>query len=311
MYRIPYENEQITKTIAAPYAPVDFTEEEKEQFRENIGAEQAGRYSNPNLLDNPFFRIHQRGTTSGNGSYIADRWVTTYGNGGVTWSRTDTSITVQSTSGDSHGDFYQKLETSLNDFLTGKTVTASVMLADGSIRSATWDWHGSGGYYTNSMGNGLDGNRITVREDNGVVGSSAIQFWKNSTPETYLAAKLELGEKSTLENDVPPDYATELLKCQRYFFRVSAITAFAQLAESAGGAGVFIQIPIKMRATPTFSYINKGTMIVGGNLYTPTSVSLSSALENTITLSLTGDWTLTRQPAIWANDSALNFSADL
>lgn len=38
MYRIPYENEQITKTIAAPYAPVDFTEEEKEQFRENIGA---------------------------------------------------------------------------------------------------------------------------------------------------------------------------------------------------------------------------------------------------------------------------------
>lgn len=38
MYRIPYENEQITKTIATPYAPVDFTEEEKEQFRENIGA---------------------------------------------------------------------------------------------------------------------------------------------------------------------------------------------------------------------------------------------------------------------------------
>lgn len=38
MYRIPYENEQITKTIAAPYAPVDFTEEEKAQFRDNIGA---------------------------------------------------------------------------------------------------------------------------------------------------------------------------------------------------------------------------------------------------------------------------------
>lgn len=42
MYRIPYENEQITKTIAAPYAPVDFTEEEKTQFRDNIGAGSGG-----------------------------------------------------------------------------------------------------------------------------------------------------------------------------------------------------------------------------------------------------------------------------
>ena len=75
MYRIPLENEQITKALTTPFAPVDFTDEEKEQFRENIGAGSGGG-GGRNLLDNGWFTINQRGQNSYTGSgYGFDRWV--------------------------------------------------------------------------------------------------------------------------------------------------------------------------------------------------------------------------------------------
>ena len=39
------------------------------------------KYSNPNLLDNGWFTVNQRGVTTGatNGQYFLDRWVTSYG----------------------------------------------------------------------------------------------------------------------------------------------------------------------------------------------------------------------------------------
>lgn len=208
--------------------------------------------SRRNLLDNPWFRINQRGATSGTGvAYIADRWKTFYGSGGVTYSRTDDTVTIQSTSGSSHGDLVQVLEPTLWADLDGKTVTFSVMLNDYSIRSATFVFSSSSAI-SESLGTGLDGNALQLSSN---VNGKFIYVQKNKTAETFRAFKLELGSVSTLANDAPPCFAEELLKCQRYFVRISGYYTAHQTASAVVPYDASVPFPVQMRAVPTISNI--------------------------------------------------------
>ena len=86
-----------------------------------------------------------------------------------------------------------------------------------------------------------------------------------ATNANITAVKLELGEKSTLANDMPPDYATELLKCQRYFFRYGEVESNGQIgdiyadvfvlgyAQNATVAFFVIPMPIAMHAPLTIN----------------------------------------------------------
>lgn len=214
--------------------------------------------SNPNLLDNPWFTVNQRGATSGsaNGDYIADRWTVSYGLGGVTWSRTDDTITFQSTTGLSSGYLMQYLEEKLYNSLSGKIVTLSVMLGDYSILSATTTNFETYTSFTMSLNNDAQGNETSCTFYNT---TKLLRIKHEKTPITIRAIKLELGSVSTLGNDVAPDYTTELLKCQKYFRRYSCTSNASPLCfgyvTSTTNIRAILPISVPMARVPTISYV--------------------------------------------------------
>lgn len=243
MYRIPYENEQITKTIAAPYAPVDFTEEEKEQFRENIGAGSGGG-GGRNLLDNPFFRVNQRNASGAiaNREYVADRWIA-YESGVI---RDGNIVRINAAS--AYAYIRQNIEPDLKTDLVGNTVTLSFMLEDGQVYSHTFSSIRDNTQNTYSMAI-LGAGYIDIDTRT----PSNIKVLANGVNISILAVKIELGDKSTLENDLPPDYTTELLKCMRYFVRVNGgnyVPLGVGANFSATQARIAIPLPVPMRAYP-------------------------------------------------------------
>lgn len=251
--------------------------------------------SNRNLLDNPWFRIDQRsvsGTiTSG---YIADRWTITYGSGGVIASRTDNSVTVQPTNGQSHGDIAQRMEKALFDFLVGRTVTASVMRSDGSVISKSFTFQS--GVNSIDVGPDLDGNLISVR----VYQTSTyqnVQFWKWKTAGTFRAVKLELGSYSTLANDVPPKKRSALADCQERFLRVKSDTTVGVVGfgsqTKSDRAYILIPTPVTMElnANNTMSVSLTGTARLVGNgsgSINVTSVSFVSREANGVLIACFG-----------------------
>lgn len=245
---------------------LNLTAEELEGLKEY-----SKRYSNPNLLDNPWFTVNQRGKSEytpddGSNKYTVDRWKSHWGqkvvvNGygqGVTCSLAN--------------NFCQFIDHDLSESLRGKEVTLSVKLIDGSIYSATatipmvsqiGDEFASitltGGGYP-----GLSGSCV-VNLKHGYSGFYTDGFMVtlyggDSGPCTWVAAKLELGSVSTLANDSPPDYATELAKCRRYFYRIkggggSYLTPIVDVWTYANGIiklGTII-FPVDMASVPTVS----------------------------------------------------------
>lgn len=168
-----------------------------------------------NLLDNWWWGdgepVNQRSFTSGqttHNAYCIDRWKTSYGSTPGTISLNDNGLTITAASGT-----YALINQIVDNYakLTGKTVTCSAMLSNGTVISGTianlnWDASPvavtSGNVRLQMLGQGYF--RVTIRN-----GGSA----------TIRAVKLELGSYSTLANDVPPDYGEELRKCRRYFRR--------------------------------------------------------------------------------------------
>lgn len=173
--------------------------------------------SNRNLLDNPWWGsgevVNQRSFTSGqttNNAYCIDRWKTSYGSTVGTISLGADGLTITAASG-TYALINQVIER--YSALSGKTVTASALLSNGTIVSGTvanLNWANnpivvtsgnvrlqllSGGYF-----------RVTILN-----GGSA----------TIRAVKLEIGSYSTLANDVPPDYDSEKRKCMAYFRRIT------------------------------------------------------------------------------------------
>ena len=228
-------------------------------------------YSNPNLLDNPWFTVNQRGWTSGTPSsgnvYTVDRWKI-YDN--TTLVKDDNGITI--TAGSSVMCLYQYLNPDLTKQLAGKVCTISVMLQTGEVLSAvitlpedyntTWDtteiWIG------NFM---FDVIKIEIED------CATFRMVNYNPGETIsiCAVKLELGPVSTLANDSEPDYATELLKCQRYFQKDSIHTTYYTSSALALAVNVFLKT--NMRTVPSITitecvywdgstWINTGYIIV-------------------------------------------------
>lgn len=182
--------------------------------------DQVKRNGNLNLLDNSHFRINQEGFSSGSGAtgaYPADRWVT-YGYTASVVSRTE----------DGHIEFNggnATASTALRQYYRGGYLpagkyTLSVNVTGGSI--------GSRGYYgflSVRNGNTTVGSQPNIRQlgitsmtfdaAENQINNITISVYKDAIIEIECA-KLEVGDKSTLENDAAPDDATELPKCQYY-----------------------------------------------------------------------------------------------
>lgn len=201
---------QVDQVTDIPYIDAALTDGQKAQARANIGA--GG--TNPNLLDNPFFQVNQRQTTttSSANAYIADRWVVSGNTYTFTYGRAAVSVT---NANGSLAYLFQKLQTEVYNDIDGKTVTYSVKI-DGVVHSVSFVWDKT-----------LRNSPITIPSLNddmrfwyGDQGQPCLQIRVSGT-WTINAIKLELGSVSTLANDLPPNYAEELAKCQHYLYAVT------------------------------------------------------------------------------------------
>ena len=264
---------QVDQVVDIPYTDAGLTETQQAQARKNIAA--GG--SNANLLDNPWFGsgevINQRAATSGSttvGPYFIDRWQTDYtGTGGAsgTYSIGSTGITFSQT-GTAFGGFRQTVATPLTD---GTTYTISIKYADGTIETATRPLS-------------LSANTYFINSDSVLVmrhASSGVWRFLFGGSVTIRAVKLELGSVSTLANDVPPDYGTELAKCQRYFVRMKGL--YANFGVGFAGtnttAYIFIPTPVTLRegAILSTSFSDIYAFALSAAAHTVTAITVQNA----------------------------------
>ena len=174
--------------------------------------------SNPNLLINPDFRVNQRGQAEYTSGYTVDRWYSPGKcsaapiSGGV---KLTSTVTASSTT---HA-FWQNFEFPLPP---GK-YTLSLKAADvtgvwaARIRTVTAAGDYVDSYYTLALREGV--NKVSVDLPDGeYISAVSIGFNKGTEAGNSLKlawAKLESGSLAT--PFVPPDPATELAKCQRYY----------------------------------------------------------------------------------------------
>lgn len=211
--------------------------------------------SRRNLLDNWFFAnpVNQRGLTSysTNNAYCIDRWKYT---GAI-------PMTLQS-DGIRLGDTTSNVVTIIRQIIdnpqlyAGKTMTYSVLVKD---LSGTDNAKGFIRWYVNDVeqtasiiAGELTTLTLTIPSSPTSLCFDIGTYWNRAF--TAVSAKLELGSISTLANDAPPNFAEELLKCQRYFqiYRTQALRPTY---------GVDFR-PVMATDTPTL-----GTITIGGVTY--------------------------------------------
>lgn len=202
-------------------------------------------FSNPNLLDNPWFTVNQRGETyyEGQAKYCLDRW----------WLQYDTNVRVNdgyiTLSG--RWQILQKFEKilpsatyTLSLIVNNKFGTDDLRLVATSSSGAEMIKHISG--------NISEKTTISFTFQGIDVEQIYFVFVGNTDNRIDIyAVKLELGPISTLANDVPPDYGEELAKCQRYFERVVLPQGYHVSRRQQASASLSFPFSVEKRIPPT------------------------------------------------------------
>lgn len=202
-------------------------------------------YVNPNLLDNGDLAVNQRGKTEYVGSgYTADRWQIDGVEGKVVLGKDTVTI-----SSDGTAMAYVNQPLPMDDELAGQTLTASLVLADGTKLTGS-------GVCPVSPSSGFSlfitipiNDSIGVRVYKGV-DTIIWQFRMTAecSVEFQRKFKLELGEVAT--PFVPPNPAVELTKCQRYLVPPPFVSA-SGYAATANVLYFLMNLPTDMRARPS------------------------------------------------------------
>ena len=228
------------------------TDAQKTQAQRNIGAYGVGA---PNILDNGWFLVNQRqvSTVSVSGSNIApfvDRWKILQNLSAT--KNADGTITLQPIAS---GNTYFIQDFPSGTFKVGDRITIS-LLVNGVIYSRNLSFRDSVGFSTLQPSlsnvsicpyNTGTVDRISIRLNGGT-----------SQSVTITAIKAEWTPVSTLALDGPPDYASELLRCQRYLFVINSRTGttLSQIGpairwSSGGNYQVSFPLPVPLRDTPS------------------------------------------------------------
>ena len=234
----------------------------------------------PNLLDNAIFigggsqqgggqlPINQRGQTSysGVGTYCIDRWYRGY---------TDIAVlTLHDGYIEMVGDTNAELIQRLNNLYLGQTLTASVLLQDGTLFSATGTMPEaySGGYVNTDIYN-------TIPNTGGA--ALNLSYYENrlcfiiicpsGSNVEVVAAKLEIGDTQTLayQDDTgawqllpqpESDYATQLIKCLYYYWDSDSpgYGGCSGIAINPTTLMCNVQFPIPMRTIPSVMLYGNG-----------------------------------------------------
>ena len=232
------------------------------------------KFSNPNLLINPDFKINQRGKKSyEQQGYSVDRWkiwnvtVTPNSNGSITIKNdkyTDTGTFIQILENATEGD------STLSCYVTSVTGTVT-MFAD-------------------------DNTQVVLKQGLNVVHTSNSTknfsiFLNRGTSITLKWVKLEQGKVAT--SFIAPNHVEEYPKCQRYFqyipklycvpliYTKSLINASDKFFQATNG-----NLPTEMRTKPTLTYKALGQSD-NSTFAGSASFELDSKSINTVTLDKT------------------------
>lgn len=216
--------------------------------------------SNPNLLDNPWFTVNQRGITKVSAfSYFADRWISTA-----------CEIVDGKVSLPSNKFLYQRFP--IDYLLENREYTISVLLDNMEVVSATIP-------YSTTFAYDHDGD-IRFEFQKGT-NFGYIGVCNTGTENvSIIAVKLELGTISTLANDVAPNYQQELAKCQRYYqlFNVHSQyyypTACFNSTEMRMGMDLFV--PMVRKPDVSFSDFSAIEIFGNGSALKPSEFSVGA-----------------------------------
>ena len=260
------------------------TAAQKIQVQINTGATDTPR---PNLIDNAWFLINQRGQSSYStlNQFGLDRWTLING-GPVQWSEDGISA------GAGNG-FIIRQRFPRKRWESGEYLMASMLLSDGTIYTTRMQADGTLRYFYDS------GTRLPFRMRIQSGGTEAqFQILGDNTGEIVRAIKLERNGQSTLSANDAPNYVDELLRCQRYLFTISSRTgALSQVCPAIRWSSTTFRLtfplPTHLYTTPTVSiddvsalklYYQSGTAYACSSM-TSTNMNTLTAITLTVTCS--------------------------
>ena len=173
------------------------------------------------------------------------------------WKLTDGTLTVGASGLELNGTLTQKL-----DAAVGFPCTASALLSDGTVIAAEYD----------------DSTQI---------------FTLTATGQTVIAAKLEIGARSTIatviDGVVVPsrraDYAAEWLKCARYYLTLSTYVRYPVTRIYSGEIDFLIPIPIQMAQKPNL--VGTATVYTGNTSASGFTAAVVTNSANALSIRMT------------------------
>lgn len=230
--------------------------------------------SGKNDLDNPDFRVNQRGLSEYSTGYTVDRWYISTDKCKAAPESDGIRLTATAALTSNTHAFWQNIEFPL---APGKyTLSLNVLEVSGvwSARIRTVNASGDyvDSYYTSALHEGV--NKVSVDLSEGEY-ISAVSVGINKGTEAgnslKLAwVKLEVGDGAT--PFVPPDPATELAKCQRYFTIYKHQNVTSSTDKCTIGVGyaltssiIYALLPIAaMRSGVTATISHSGVSLISG-----------------------------------------------
>ena len=175
--------------------------------------------SGKNELDNPDFRVNQRGQNEYSTGYTVDRWYISTDKCKAAPETNGIRLTATATLTSNTHAFWQNIEFPLAPGKYTLSLNVSEVSGVWSARIRTVNASGDyvDSYYTSVLREGV--NKVSVDLPEGeYISAVSIGFNKGTEAGNSLKlawAKLEGGSLAT--PFVPPDYAAELAKCQRFY----------------------------------------------------------------------------------------------
>ena len=175
--------------------------------------------SGKNELDNPDFRVNQRGQNEYSTGYTVDRWYISTDKCKAAPESDGIRLTATATLTSNTHAFWQNIEFPLAPGKYTLSLNVSEVSGVWSARIRTVNASGDyvDSYYTSALHEGV--NKVSVDLPDGeYISAVSVGFNKGTEAGNSLKlawAKLEGGSLAT--PFVPPDYAAELAKCQRFY----------------------------------------------------------------------------------------------
>lgn len=268
----------------------------------------------PNLLINPFFQVNQRGQSAytANG-YTVDMW--TRPAGGLTVTPIENGVRLTCTAGiyfrqgfENPSQYNGKLVTISGMFSNPQSITGcSLRLrVNGSFSGFSVPVTGAGCFFaTFQMPDEVTELWLEVGAESGSIDWNYAKLEEGSTQT--LAYQDDTGTWQLLPQP-ESDYATQLAKCQRYFFKSSNIMCPGQIKSGSAYLGMYLPVP--MRTTPVLDVTNYGTLINNGKSIVPTDFSALRLAGNILHFRTSGSEGANLTPCILTDLNA-QISAEL